>query len=59
MFQIQTVDGKRIINGCSIVGIGPKTHDTCEVRDNDSNTKFAGTYAECCQWLRDRAMLAK
>ena len=57
MYQIKTVDGKRIINSCEIVAVGKGANGLCRVQDGDSRVLRTGTLAECEQYLRERSML--
>lgn len=59
MYQITSIDKKPIINGWEIVVIGHGEKGLCQVRDRQEAVRHSGTYAECEQWLRDRAMVAK
>lgn len=59
MYQIREVDGHRIINGHDIQVVGAGEKGLCRVMDGGGQEKYSGTYAECVQWLRDRAMLVK
>lgn len=56
MYQLNSVDGRRIINGYQIVVL--KGHDIARIDDRNNREVFRGTCEACEQFIRDRAMLA-
>lgn len=59
MYQIKTVDGRRLINGHEIQVIGRGENGLCRIVDGNGVVKHTATHAECERWLRERAMLAR
>lgn len=59
MYEINSIDGRKFINGYKIMVIGKGDDGACEIRDANDATRFCGTYAECEKWLLGRALLVK
>lgn len=59
MYQINEIEGKRLINGYEIQVIGNGQRGLCRVSNGNGIEKYNGTYAECVKWLVDRKMLVK